>query len=274
MALTLDPALLAELAAGAGFGPGGSIWRDPHVQQQLLAAHLDDSTPAATRSPEAVDRTVALLLEGLAPGARVLDLGCGPGIYARRLADRGLDVTGVDINAASVAYAREHDPGSRYVNADYTQAMPDGPFDVALLVYLDFGTHRPAAQRVILSRARERLRPGGRLVLDYLDAGVATRHRPARDWAASAVGGFWAPGPHLLLTETQVHPEDLAECTRYALLTEEGVRRFAVWEHCFADESMTALLAGAGFTEVALRRGVLAGCDPQADDVVFAVATA
>jgi hypothetical protein len=55
------------------------------------------------------------------------------------------------------------------------------------------------------------LRPGGRLVLDYLHAAVAARHRPSRGWEASATGGFWAPGPHLLLTETTVEPPVLAQ---------------------------------------------------------------
>jgi hypothetical protein len=83
--------------------PGrGSIWRDPHVQQQLLLAHLDDSLDAATRVPATVEATVEWLVDGLPPGDAVLDLGCGPGLYAQRLADRGFEVTGVDLNAASI----------------------------------------------------------------------------------------------------------------------------------------------------------------------------
>ena len=102
----LDRQLLADLSSGAGEPRGGSIWRDPHVQRQLLAVHLDDSTAAATRSPQAVRRTIELLTAGLAPGASVLDLGCGPGRYTRQLADDGFDVTGVDFNRASIEYAR------------------------------------------------------------------------------------------------------------------------------------------------------------------------
>ena len=273
--MCLDSHLLAELSSSSGGASGASIWRDPHVQRQLLAAHLDDSTPAATRSPEAVKHTIDLVTEGLTPGASVLDLGCGPGRYAQRLADDGFDVTGVDVNRASIDYARHHVRGRlRYVEADYTRDLPAGPFDLAVLIYLDFGTHLPDVQRALLRDVRRRLRPGGGLVLDYLDAAAADRHRGGRDWQTSATGGFWAPGPHLVLSETTVEPHRLAQRIRYTLLTEQELRRFDVWEHCFTDDTMRSMLAEAGFTEVSLHRGVLAGYDPQADDVTFVVATA
>jgi SAM-dependent methyltransferase len=275
VAISIDPNLLADLAADPGGASGGSIWRDPHVQRQLLAVHLDDSTAAATRSPEAVRRTLDLVTAGLSPGASVLDLGCGPGRYAQQLADDGFDVTGVDFNGASIDHARQHARGRvRYVEGDYTRDLPDGPFDLAMLIYLDFGTHLPGVQGSLLRAVRRRLRPGGRLVLDYLDAPVADGHRAGRDWEVSATGGFWAPGAHLVLSETTVVPQVLAQRIRYTVLGEAEVRRFDVWEHCFAEEAMRTMLAGAGFTDVALHRDVLVGTDPQAADVVFAVATA
>jgi SAM-dependent methyltransferase len=274
VAISLDPHLLADLSSGTGEPSGGSIWRDPHLQQQLLAAHLDDSTVAATRSPQAVRRTIELVTAGLAPGASVLDLGCGPGRYAQQLADDGFDVTGVDVNRASIEYARHHTRGRlRYLEADYTRDLPEGPYDLALLIYLDFGTHPPEVQHALLRDVCQRLRPGGRLVLDYLNARAADRHRPSRGWEASATGGFWATGPHLLLSETTVEPQVLAQRIRYTLLTEEQVQRFDVWEHCFTDDTMHSMLTEAGFADVSLHQGVLTGHDPDADDVTFTVAT-
>ena len=278
MAISLDPHLLADLSAdlssGLGEPSGGSIWRDPHIQRQLLAVHLDDSTAAATRSPQAVRRTIDLVTAGLAPGAAVLDLGCGPGLYTQQLADDGFDVTGVDFNGASIEYARKRARGRvQYVEADYTRDLPAGPFDLAMLIYLDFGTHLPQVQRALLGEVCRRLRPGGRLVLDYLEAAVADRHRPGRGWEASATSGFWAPGPHLVLSQTTVEPRTLAQRIRYTLLTEEEVRRFDFWEHGFTEDTIHAMLAEAGFADVSLHHRVLAGLDPQADDVTFAVAT-
>ena len=98
---------------------------------------------------------------------------------------RGGRVTGVDFNRASIEYARQDVRGRlRYLEADYTRDLPSGPFDLAILIYLDFGTHLPDVQRALLRDVCRRLRPGGRLVLDYLDAKATDRHRPCRGWEA------------------------------------------------------------------------------------------
>ena len=110
-------------------------------------------------------------------------------------------------------------------------------------------------------------------MLDYLDAAVADRHRPCRGWEASATRGFWARGPHLVLSATTLEPQVLAQRIRYTLLTEEEVRRFDVWEHCFADDTTNSMLAEGGFADVYLNREVLDRHGPHADYVTFAVAT-
>src|SRR5437867_8182565 len=56
----------------------------------------------------------------IAPGARVLDLGCGNGIpVARELAER-FRVTGVDLSPVQIERARALVPGARFVCADMT----------------------------------------------------------------------------------------------------------------------------------------------------------
>ena len=81
------------------FTPGEPLfWNDPHIAQQMLAVHLSQNTDLASRKHETIDATVRWLVEylGLKIGQTVLDLGCGPGLYATRLAQQGLVVTGVD----------------------------------------------------------------------------------------------------------------------------------------------------------------------------------
>lgn len=53
------------------------------------------------------------------PGERVLDIGCGTGWFTRRLAGRpDLDVTGIDIDTAALAFARNRDRCATYLHAD------------------------------------------------------------------------------------------------------------------------------------------------------------
>jgi len=93
------------------FTPGEPLfWNDPHISKQMLKAHLDPNTEAASRRPEIIDRSVNWMIEtlGLKTGGSLLDLGCGPGLYASRFAQAGFHVTGVDYSHNSIEYAGQY----------------------------------------------------------------------------------------------------------------------------------------------------------------------
>ncbi len=88
------------------------FWNDEHISAQMLRFHLDPTAEAAPRAHAFIDRSVAWLVPalGLTPGSRLLDLGCGPGLYANRIAAHGIEVVGIDVSNRSLGYARRR-PG-------------------------------------------------------------------------------------------------------------------------------------------------------------------
>ena len=79
-------------------------WDDPAFSQRMLAQHLDqDHSTASRRLPE-IRAQVQRLTEwlGLAPGMHLLDVTCGPGLYAAEFPRQGVHVTGIDFGPASL----------------------------------------------------------------------------------------------------------------------------------------------------------------------------
>jgi len=102
------------------------------------------------------------------PPARVLDVGCGPGLTARRLLERGYEVTGVDYNPRAVAFAELLVPGASFVHGDVRDLSELGSlkpgFDAA--VCIEVMEHVPPRDRsAVIGGIGPLLRPSGALVL-------------------------------------------------------------------------------------------------------------
>jgi SAM-dependent methyltransferase len=138
-------------------------WFDS-VHYQRLYAHRDEREAA---------RLIDVLIDRLRPvnGSAILDLGCGSGRHARHLASRGFNVTGLDLSPASIEQAKrnEHDR-LRFVRGDMRQPFGTGAFDHVFNLFTSFGYFEdPADHLLVIRNIAQSLRPGGKLVLDYLN---------------------------------------------------------------------------------------------------------
>ena len=103
-------------------------------------------------------------------GDRVLDLACGHGRIATRLASRGASVTGLDLSSHFLDLARreaaERDTAVEYVLGDMTDLLWSQEFDLVVSWFTSFGYMDDAGNRSILTKIHRSLRPGGRVLLE------------------------------------------------------------------------------------------------------------
>jgi SAM-dependent methyltransferase len=235
------------------FTPGEPLfWNDPHISAQMLKWHLNPENDVASRRAETIQRSVDWLIATLElqAGDSVLDLGCGPGLYTTRLAEKGLRVTGVDYSRRSIDYATqvaaEHRLDICYRYQDYLTLEEDSLYDAALLIYGDFCPLSPTQRKTLLGNVRRALKPGGHFVLDVTTRTHRQKHGNRNNWYA-AEHDFWKPGPHLVLEEGFDYPEQSIYLDQAVVIEEDGkVSIYRNWFQDFSRETIVAEMEAAG----------------------------
>ena len=117
------------------------------------------------------------------PEAHLLDLACGKGRHALQLSERGYEVTGVDLSAESIAAARQQRHARLHFHVhDMRDPLPYGPFDFVFNLFTSFGYFQDESENVVaLRNATAALRPGGKMVIDFLNTERAIRELVAHE---------------------------------------------------------------------------------------------
>jgi SAM-dependent methyltransferase len=253
---TLNLTVLLELQQPPPpFTPGESLfWDDPHISAQMLATHLDPSTDRASRRPETIDRSVDWLAAaaGLQAGDAVIDLGCGPGLYASRLARKGLQVTGIDYSRRSIdyanRYARDNGLAITYRYQNYLELANENRYEAALLIFGDFCPLNPDQRARLLQNVHRALKPGGHFILDVTTRECRKRHGARNAWQVSE-SGFWKPGPHLLLEDGFDYPEQSIWLDQAIVIEADGkISVYRNWFQDYTPETIRSELEAGGFT--------------------------
>jgi SAM-dependent methyltransferase len=233
-------------------------WNEEGFSERMLSEHLRQDHDMASRRSGTIDAQVRWIDEELLKRgpSRILDLGCGPGLYALSLARLGHAVFGVDFSPASIRYARDRaaesglgESAPRYALADLREAEYGGPYDLAMQIFGELNVFKPEDAALILGKAARALAPGGRVLLEV--HGFATVERLGQEgpsWSASR-GGLFSPSAHICLIERHWDAHRAVATIRYDVVDAESatVESYAQSLQAWTEEGYRRLLAEAGF---------------------------
>ena len=225
-----------------------SLWRDSHISKGMLEAHLDTSFEGASRTDEFMDNTVSFISEKFPAKThkRLLDLGCGPGLYAHRFKEKGYTVTGVDFAARSIDYAKNKYPDIEFLCQDYLMLEREENFDIVVLIFCDFGVLPPNDRADLLERIYKALKPGGKLIMDVFTRENFTQKDETHTWDRFDEG-FFKADPHVVLESFYQYEEGIF-CNRHIIIDEDGhVDSIFDWHQSYSKESFKKELSKYGF---------------------------
>ncbi len=248
--------LIHRTTPPAPWSEGDNIpWNEPGFSERMLKEHLSQAHDAASRRATIIDQHVAWIHRVVLAGqpARILDLGCGPGLYTSRLARLGHQCVGIDFSPASVAYAtaqaQQASLACHYQQQDLRTADYGGGFDLVQLIFGEFNVFSPADIRRILRQAHRALKGGAQLLLEpHTFAAVQGIGTSAPNWY-TAESGLFSEAPHLCLEESFWEAQQHVATKRFYIVdsTTGQVTRYAASYQAYTEEEYRLVLKECGF---------------------------
>ena len=269
--LTLQDVLRRNMEPGPWQEGERVPWDDPAFSQRVLQEHLAQDNEAASRPNSKIKQHVAWIHKQLLGGqpAKILDLGCGPGLYTARLAKLGHTCTGIDFAPAAIHYALKNAPkGCAYQLADMRAAEYGAGYDLVMYIFGALNLLPRADALRVLEKACQALKPGGTLLLEVssLDSVDQIGNQPAMWYSAES--GLFSDRPHLCLMETFWDEEQLTATERFYIIDALSgqVTHHAASTQAYEEEGLEELLAQAGFEQVTFHPSMSGGEEEEVND--------
>ncbi len=256
-------------------------WHDPDFSRRMLREHLSQAHDAASRRTMIIDEHVAWIQREVLRNrsSRVLDLGCGPGLYSSRLAQRGHTCVGIDFSPASIEYARDiaqaQQLACEYRLGDLRSAEYGTGFDLVMFIFGELNPFRPAEARQILHQAYAALNTGGRLLLEVSTFAAVQRQGHQRSTWYSLEQGLFSDRPHVVLYESYWDEAHAVAIERFYIIEADtsAVTRHSISTQAYTDEQYRDMLRGAGFMDITFYPSLIGQPDERQKDFIAVVAS-
>lgn len=247
------------------FYTADDLWTDEHTSEQMLRYHLNEAVDLSSRNTQFIDRSVEWIASrfGVGTGIRIVDFGCGPGLYATRLARKQADVTGIDFSKRSIAYAQEtaaiEQLDIHYVNQNYLSFETDTRFHLITMIMCDYCALSPAQRTTMLRKFHTLLEEGGAVLLDVYSLNAFEQKTETALYEPNLLDGFFSAGDYYGFLNTFKYEEDKVLLDKYTIVESGRTRTIYNWLQHFNPESLEREFSTCGFVIEELLSDVAGG---------------
>ena len=222
-----------------------AFWDDEHISKFMLEAHLNPEWDAASRKHDTIKKSVDWINTLVEKEAEILDLGCGPGLYANMLSESGRKVIGIDYSKRSINHAKEdarkRGLDTEYIYQNYLDINYKEEFDAVLLIYCDLGALTNIERDLLLKKIYKALKPGGIFIFDVhsfhykMNTGSSFNYEKEGE-------GFFAESEHLELKQTFYYEEHQTYLEQYTIVSNEKIKQHRVFKQLYDRAKLQEIL--------------------------------
>jgi SAM-dependent methyltransferase len=226
------------------FYTAAELWTDEHTSRRMLEYHLNRTVDAASRNHDFIDRSSEWIISKfkLNNGSKVIDFGCGPGLYTLRLAGSGAAVTGVDFSLRSLEYAgkeaRDNNLKINYIHADYLEYETDERYDLIIMIMCDFCALSFVQRKRLLSKFNRLLKPEGSVLLDVYSFNYFGSIKEQAVYEFNMMDNFWSKDDYYCFLNTFKYADEKLILDKYAIYDRKGRRLVYNWFQCFNERTI------------------------------------
>ncbi|MBA7650694.1 Ubiquinone biosynthesis O-methyltransferase [subsurface metagenome] len=219
----------------------------------MLRFHLNEDIDVSSRKAEFINHSVEWIASdfNIVAGTKIADFGCGPGLYATRLAQMQADVTGIDFSKRSIQYAQEvatrEGLSIHYVNQNYLEFETDDRFGLILMIMCDFCALSPTQRKKMLSKFYTILESGGSVLLDVYSLTAFDQREETAMYEANLLNGFWSPNKYYGFVNTFKYESEKVVLDKYTIIEASRTRIVYNWLQYFSPEALEREFVECGF---------------------------
>lgn len=228
------------------------LWTDEHTSEQMLACHLNGEIDLSSRRTSSIDNSVNWMKDHfeLSRSSKVIDFGCGPGLYTSRFARLGTEVYGIDFSSRSIEYAKAHANRENlevtYVEADYLNYQTEREFDLVTMIMCDLCALSPTQRAAMLAKFNGLLSDQGRIVLDVYSMVAFADKQEGLVCEKNQLNGFWSADPYYGFVASFKYEDEKVSLDKYTIVERNRQREIYNWLQYFTPDSLEREADAAG----------------------------
>lgn len=240
------------------------LWTNEHTAQQMLKYHLNNDIEASSRNTTFIEKSCNWIADHFnIKRKKVIDFGCGPGLYATRLARKGAFVTGIDFSENSISYARttakKEGLSINYLVSDYLKYETTEKFDLITMIMCDFCALSPTQRKALLENFKTILKPEGSILMDVYSLNAFEKKSESATYEKNQLFGFWSPNDYYAFVNTFKYEDEKVLLDKYTIIEANQPTRIVYnWLQHFSIDALQAEFKQSGLV-IRERLGNVAG---------------
>lgn len=214
-----------------------NIWTDSSFSSFVFNSYFKPEIYGGSKGHDFV-RRVSLFISNKFPSSHyknLLDLGCGPGLYAVALSSQGYNVTGIDYSASAIQYAIKNSKNRyvQYYQDDILSFQLNRTFNICTIIYQTYSTFSYENRRKLLKNIYKHLDDNGLLIFDVPSIHYYNQLSPINIWEYRSHDNPITSSEHLALYSLEKYSDNIILNKSIYIFKDNTIKKFYDWMKCF-----------------------------------------